>query len=1017
MSGDLETSAIRAFADELSTSLAEIDRALGTVEANAADRHPAREAYRLFHALKGAASMVGLAAFSYLLNQAEEVLEPEADDLPVDAGAINRLHAVVPRFSAYLEAGLSGAPCLPGARELSRLLQAAAGRPAAEDAVLAELVAVDMREFAACVPSAAPATTAAPAAAEPIPLLHPAAPAPVPDRSLGEVATIRARPPASPPVEDLDLGSTDEIPPELAEVFAQEAQEHLQAIARYTSELGPTPPDRESLQELRRAVHTLKGAAGVVGYTAASRLAHRMEDLLDSLYDGAAVLTPDAVAVLRSSSDGLGDLISGQLPSGAQRALLLRLFGAFDALQPAAAAPAEDTAGAALEPPRVPSVRLDSAQEAGAAPGVLSGPIDRRRGPTDRREAGEDRRGHGQLVRIPLPRLNELVRLMTELIVNRATFEQHHSGLIEQVDELKLSTERLRRVTQKLETNYEARALGGNPLARSARGGEADGASSQYGFDELEFDRYTDFHLLTRELAETVSDIATIGARVAETIGDFDSDLTRLGRVTRDIQDKVMEFRMVPLMTIASRLERAVRITAEACGKQVVFDVEGAEVAIDKQLLQEMSDPLMHLLRNAVDHGIEPPGVRESAGKPREGRIVVRAYHEGTDVILEVQDDGRGLDLERIRRTVVERGYVSEAEAATLGADALTSYVFEPGFSTATRVTEISGRGVGLDIVKAKVVRLNGRIAITSRPGAGAIVIVRVPMTLAITRILLFRAGNDVLGLPLGAVTQIVRPAAGAIVPLSLDRVVTIGGTTYPVRDLSDLLGLPRPPEPPAAQRPLLVANLAGRYVALEIDEVLGSRDAVVKTLGTHLRRVPGVWGATLLGDGTVVLILNPADLTAAAEKPRPRRVAPRAAAAVEREPYTILIVDDSLSMRHVLSAAVRRAGWNPVQARDGLEALEAVHRAPRPPDLILLDIEMPRMDGYEFLATMRGQKGHASLPIVMLTSRGGEKHREKAQSLGATDYLVKPFHEDTLIETVGRLIQASRHPERKAAS
>jgi chemosensory pili system protein ChpA (sensor histidine kinase/response regulator) len=1019
MSGDLDTSAIRAFADELSSSLAEIDRALGTVESDPAERHPAREAYRLFHALKGAASMVGLAAFSYLLNQAEEILEPESEDVAVDPGVVRRLHAVVPKLSDYLEAGLTGAPCLPIARELSRMLQAAAGNPPVDDAVIADLVAVDVRELAASVPPAVSQASAEAAAVDPIRLPEAPGAAPVAGRSLGEVATIHARPPAPAPADDLDLGSTDEIPPELAEVFAQEAQEHLQAIARYTSELGQTPPDRDSLQELRRAVHTLKGAAGVVGYTAASRLAHRMEDLLDSLYEGGAVLTPDAVTVLKSSSDGLGDLLSGQLPPGTQRTLLQRLRGAFDALQPAAAAPAARTAGAAVEPPRGPSVHFESAQPAGAAaaaPGAGKAPAERRQGPAERREGIEDRRGHSQLVRIPLGRLNELVRLMTELIVNRATFEQHHAGLIEAVDELKLSTARLRRVTQKLETNYEARALGGNLLARSARGSDG-GPSSQYGFDELEFDRYTDFHLLTRELAETVSDIATIGARVGDTIGDFDSDLTRLGRVTRDIQDKVMEFRMVPLMTITSRLERAVRVTAEACGKSVVFDVEGAQVAIDKQLLQEMSDPLMHLLRNAVDHGIEAPEVREAAGKPREGRIVVRAYHEGTDVILEVQDDGKGLDLERIRRTVVERGYVSEAEAATLDAEALTAYVFEPGFSTATQVTEISGRGVGLDIVKAKVVRLNGRIAVTSRPSAGAIVIMRVPMTLAITRILLFRAGNEVLGLPLGAVTQIVRPAAGAIVPLSLDRVVTIGGTTYPVRDLSEVLGLPRPAEPAQVQRPLLVANLSGRYVALEIDEVLGSRDAVVKTLGTHLRRVPGVWGATLLGDGTVVLILNPADLTAAAsEKPRPRRVAPRAVA-VEREPYTILIVDDSLSMRHVLSAAVRRAGWNPVQARDGLEALEAVHRRPRPPDLILLDIEMPRMDGYEFLATMRGQKAYASLPIVMLTSRGGEKHREKAQSLGATDYLVKPFHEDALIDTVGRLIQASRRPERKAAS
>ena len=824
----------------------------------------------------------------------------------------------------------------------------------------------------------------------------PGSPAPVPPAPVPADAAV--------PQESID--------PELAEVFAQEAQEHLQAIARLTAELSPEAPDREGLQELRRAVHTLKGAAGVVGYTAAARLAHRMEDLLDALYDEGAALTPESVRLLIASSDALDELLTGVARGDGHNELLQRLFVQFDAL--GYGAPAEAAPSRRDDVPAVPSIAA-AASDAHASIEPADRPAPRPVA-VERREGSDDRRDHGQAVRVPLQRINELVRFMTELVINRSTFEQHYAGLAGQVEELKLSTARLRRVAQKLETDYEARALGGNLILRTAGAGAARAAGGGDGFDELEFDRYTDFHLLTRELAETASDIATVGTRVSDALGDFDSDLTRLGRVTRDIQDKVMEFRMVPLRTLASRLDRAVRVTADTCGKSVAFVLEGQHVAMDKSLLQEMADPLMHLLRNAVDHGIESPADRAAAGKSPTGRVIVRAYHEGTDVILEVEDDGRGLNLERIRRTVVERGYVEESEAAGLDQEALAAYLFEPGFSTADRVTEISGRGVGMDIVKAKVVHLNGRIRVLSRPGAGSTMVVRLPMTLAITRILLFRAGNELLGLPLGAVMQIARPSAAAIVPLGTDRVVTIGGQTYPVRDLADWLGLPRPAKASNGPRPLLIANLAGRHVAIEIDEILTSRDAVVKPLGTHLRRVSGVWGATLLGDGTVVLILNPADLGGVVESPRPRIAAPRAAIP-EKEPYTILIVDDSLSMRHVLSAAVRRAGWTAVQARDGLEALEAVHRATRPPDLILLDVEMPRMDGYEFLATIRGQKGFGSLPIVMLTSRGGEKHREKAQALGATDYLVKPFQEDALVERVGRLIQASRHAERKVAS
>jgi chemosensory pili system protein ChpA (sensor histidine kinase/response regulator) len=1012
MTRQLEESPIGAFAAELATTLPSIDAALEAVEHSPEDLYPAREAYRLFHAVKGAASMVGLAALGYLLNRAEELLDPDMGK--ADLATVGALRATVPQFAAYMDAGLTGHPSVPIALELCQSLRDCAPSTVPPDnAMLTELLEIDTRELAlwrkAGVETAPAERTLT---VEPVSDFF-TLPEPATQRIPASAAAPVPPAPALPaPVPDGAAASQESIDPELAEVFAQEAQEHLQAIARLTAQLSPDATDREGLQELRRAVHTLKGAAGVVGYTTAARLAHRMEDLLDALYDEGAVLTPESVRLLVASSDALDELLTGVARGGGHDELLQRLFVQFDAL--GYGAPAETAPSRPEDVPAVPSIAA-AAGDARASIEPAGRPVPRP-AVVERREGTDDRRDHGQAVRVPLQRINELVRFMTELVINRSTFEQHYAGLAGQVEELKLSTARLRRVAQKLETDYEARALGGNLILRTAGAGAARAAGGGDGFDELEFDRYTDFHLLTRELAETASDIATVGTRVSDALGDFDSDLTRLGRVTRDIQDKVMEFRMVPLRTLASRLDRAVRVTADTCGKSVEFVLEGQHVAMDKSLLQEMADPLMHLLRNAVDHGIESPADRAAAGKSPTGRVIVRAYHEGTDVILEVEDDGRGLNLERIRQTVVERGYVEESEAAGLDQESLAAYLFEPGFSTADRVTEISGRGVGMDIVKAKVVHLNGRIRVLSRQGAGATMVVRLPMTLAITRILLFRAGNELLGLPLGAVMQIVRPSAAAIAPLGTDRAVTIGGQTYPVRDLADWLGLPRPAKTSNGPRPLLVANLAGRHVAIEIDEILTSRDAVVKPLGTHLRRVSGVWGATLLGDGTVVLILNPADLGGVAEAPRPRIAASRAAIP-EKEPYTILIVDDSLSMRHVLSAAVRRAGWTAVQARDGLEALEAVHRATRPPDLILLDVEMPRMDGYEFLATIRGQKGFGSLPIVMLTSRGGEKHREKAQALGATDYLVKPFQEDALIERVGRLIQASRHADRKVAS
>ncbi|HUQ89382.1 MAG TPA: chemotaxis protein CheW [Vicinamibacterales bacterium] len=990
----IDAATAAAFTDEFRSSLPAIAAALDAAEQDRLDRAGIREAHRLIHALKGAASMMGLAALGYLLNAAEEKLERAlAASGAISDDTINVTRQVLPMLPAYMEAVLGGKAVEPIALDVLRALQPADDPTAIT--LLRELISMEIRELAiepvpedAVVhepseefsPLAALADLPQPALLQPPPAIE---------------SRITETPPPPAPTNVEVLPATP-VPPELAEIFSQEAQEHLETIARVTAILDPAHDDRDRIQELRRAVHTLKGAAGVVGYTGASKLAHRMEDLLDCLYEGTATLTDQAVRSLSSSSDALHDMIIGTPDVPSLQALVGRLFHEFDRLLDATPPVIAQTS----ETDALPEVKAPVEPTPVAAPG-----IERRRRHADRRSA--------QVLRVPVDRLNELVRVISELVINRSTFEQHHLALIDQVDELKLSTARLRRVTHKLESDYEVRALAGNMPVRQANG--AAGSSGGHGFDDLEFDRYTEFHLLTRELAEITSDIATIGTRVAGTIGDFDGDLTRLGRLTREVQDKTMEFRMVPLGTLATQLERAVRSTAEMCGKTVDFVLGGGQVALDKSLIEQMSDPLLHLLRNAVDHGIESSQQRSAAGKSPRGRIEVRAFHEGTDVLIEVEDDGAGLSVDRIRRTAIARGYISQADAVSMADSAIFNYIFEPGFSTAERVTEVSGRGVGMDVVKAKVARVGGRVCITSRPGAGTTISVRVPMTLAITRVLLIRSGGETFGLPLAAVVQIARPHPTAISLVGAERVFTMDGQTYPLRDLAETLGLPRTSDEPTSQ-PVLIANLGSRRIALAVDEILNSRDVVVKTLGTHLRRVAGVWGATLMGDGTVVLILNPVDLAGASEAPIVvRPAAPRLSAGPE--PYTVMVVDDSLSMRHVLSVAVKKAGWTPVPARDGLEALDLIQRAGRLPDLVLLDIEMPRMDGFEFLGTIRSQKGRTDLPIVMLTSRSGEKHRDKATALGATDYMVKPFQEDVLIRNIDRLVQASRRRDERAAS
>ncbi|MFI5179493.1 MAG: chemotaxis protein CheW [Vicinamibacterales bacterium] len=1004
----IQATAVAAFTDEFRQSLPTILAALDSVDRDRSNRDAAREAHRLIHALKGGASMVGLAAFGYLLNVAEELIETATGSAGMTEEVVEGLRASMPRFASYMDAALAGQPVETIAVGLARTLRVAGG--AADVDSLKNLIEIEAREVAQ-LPSDYAETQ------EPTADKTPSVPLPTPEATEAVTEAPAAAPPPATALE-FDVVMTDEVPPELAEVFGEEAKEHLETIARLTLRLSSEPQERESVHELRRAVHTLKGAAGVVGYKGASKLAHRMEDLLDRLYEGTAALTPRETQVLASSSDALHDLIVGTADADALRTSVIRLFAEFDALVgpgPVSMSADAMAAFAAGEASALPAEAGATGEEIPTVPAAATTAAAATSDPqpvTEHPRKASDRRGGAQALRVPLQRLNELVRVVSELVINRSTFEQHHAALIDQVDELKLSTARLRRVTHRLESDYEVRALAGGNVA--AGPGHA-GGSGGHGFDELEFDRYTEFHLLTRELTETASDIATIGARVAGTIGDFDSDLTRLGRLTREVQDKTMEFRMVPLGTLTTQLERAVRSTGQSCGKPVDFAIEGEHVALDKSLLEQMADPLLHLLRNAVDHGIEARERRLAAGKPERGQITVRAFHEGTDVLIEVQDDGGGLDIDRIRRTAVARGLTTEAAAATMTADTLYGFIFEPGFSTAEHVSEVSGRGVGMDIVKAQVGRLSGRVYITSQVGLGTTISVRVPMTLAIARVLLVRVGGETFGLPLGAVVQIVRPHPTSISLVGAERVFTLDGKTYPLRDLADTLGLARTGPTPALQ-PVLIANLSRRRVALAVDEIVNSRDAVVKKLGSHLRHVPGIWGATLMGDGTVVLILNPADLAGAVDEPVVVRQ-PKRRLAAENTPYNVLIVDDSLSMRHVLSMAVKKAGWNAVPARDGLEALEVIDRGTQPPDLVLLDIEMPRMDGFEFLSTIRARGKHAKLPIVMLTSRGGLKHREKAKSLGVTDYMVKPFQEDTLISNIDRLVKESRQGNRRAAS
>ncbi|MBY0507151.1 MAG: Hpt domain-containing protein [Bryobacteraceae bacterium] len=759
-----------------------------------------------------------------------------------------------------------------------------------------------------------------------------------------------------------------EIDPELVEGFLLEAEEHFARIDKHLRGLDRATDRAGALGEIRRSVHTLKGSAGMVGFPEISQLAHRMEDLLDSLVERGQEYSADVHDLLSTTYDVLVDLAGLGTGAVENRAEALEiLYSAY-----AEIVPPEDHEPGDHEPADVAPRAPASTSEA---------PLPEQVDPN-------------KYVRVPLDRLRELVRLVGELLVNRSTFERSYARFQHETSEVNLVLKRLRRLSQRLDSDYATPALLRPVTLRTGQ----ELVDPRADFDPLEMDRYTEFHLLARDLNETASDIGAAGHQLGGLLGDFDGYLTRLGRLTTELQDKLLALSMVPFQTQASRLHRTVRITGGKEGKPAELTIEGANVEFDKQVLEQLCGPLEHLLRNAVSHGIEDSDRRIALGKPETGNVLLRIAREGTEIVLRLSDDGAGIDAGRVREAAVRHGFLTAEQAAQATQTALYALLFQPGFTTAREVTDVSGRGIGLDVLRSTIESLSGSMSVDSTLGQGTSFTIRLPLSMAITKVLLVQAQGATFGVPLAPVQRITRVEQSEL--RRLGDVWTLNDGQDPLRllELGSELGLcpaPRPEE--LTHRPVLVLRRGEQRYALMVDRIVEARDVVLKPLGKLTRKIPGIAASTLLGDGSVVLVLEPAELGAAAMGAQvQRRLTPAA-----RRPLEVLIVDDSLSVRRVMANLFRGEGWQPREAKDGVEALEWLGRATDLPDVVLMDVEMPRMDGFELLASLRAHDTYKHLPVIMVTSRSGDKHRQKAVGLGVNDYLVKPFIEDTLLDLV----------------
>jgi chemosensory pili system protein ChpA (sensor histidine kinase/response regulator) len=967
MTRKVDEQVLQGFIDEAKSYLPSIIDGIQAFRDQPSDADLLDEAYRYMHTIKGASSMVGLDGLSTIADELEQILTDLVDGkLVFHEEEFDGLLEAVELIQTYLDGvadeSFDEAPLVDMANSIvQQLHEGAEEGHKSKDEDQTSQPAEDLQVL--------------------------------PTEGLKGSAGV-----------NLDFSMPEDLAPELLEVYTIESEDHLRDISRHLEILKNEPENKDVLQDVRRTVHTLKGAAGVVGLIAVSELAHRMEDLLDQVYDGWLNIDPEVLELLFGSTDALEDMSKGDKWNDELKVRLEDLYLEYETL---------------LLPKSETSELLSLAEISGDAADLDLLPAGEPAGGNGKGDSIEDQElsrpyKKDDVMRVPLSRLDDLVRMVSELVINRTTFEQRMGEFENEVEELRLSSERLRKVSAKLDADYEVSALGGRLAFADSQGQTKPvysfDTTNVHGFDELEFDRYTEFHLLSRELMETTADIRTVGHHLATLTGDFESMLNRQGRLSSEIQDKLMRTRMVPLGTLSTRLRRAVRVIAKEQGKSVNMILEGENIELDKSVLDDIADPLLHLMRNAVDHGIEPPAKRETSGKPEEGEIKLQAHYEGNQIVIRVTDDGAGMIPQVLRTAALRGGFISEAEAGHLSDEELYEKAFLPGFTTAAEVSEVSGRGVGLDIVKTTVEKLKGSVRLESKPGQGASFTIRLPMTMAVMQALLVRAHSETFALPLGVISNILRVEPSEIEEIGETPVLKMDDKLYPLIWLGEALNLSHPADEIQGRIPVLIMEIGDQSVGLVVDHVVGGQEIVIKSLGSHLRNVHAIAGATLMGDGSVVLILNPGELLYdAPHASRYGKSVLEEAGDPRDEQYTVMIVDDSLSVRRVVSNLIKSAGWQPLIAKDGLEALEMLQGMTREPDAILVDIEMPRMDGYELMSTLKAEEDFRQIPLVVLTSRAGAKHRRKAMAIGAVDYIVKPYQDEALLTILRQQIEEAR--------
>ncbi|HMX23635.1 MAG TPA: Hpt domain-containing protein, partial [Accumulibacter sp.] len=967
------------FNDEAHTHLETLSREFSLLELCPADptKH---EMYRAAHTLAGIAGTVGIASVNRLSRALEHALmrrnhcthPDDLDALATVQQTIDTLRVMLddivggyePAFdTTWVDALTTLYPAERAAETPQEVV--ATGGPAPQPVVSAVVAPENLapvedtrREEEA---------TATDTLAHKVPTTSPAIPAgspsfPAESDSIPESGTVAERPVL-----------VDELDEQLLPLFLEEAFDINQNIATQLQAWRSNPADDDPPRRLARLFHTLKGSARMSGAMNLGEMVHAVETRMQQ-----------------------------PRPAGGQPVELIEdVESAFDlivqsveALQDGGQTQEPMTTVAAIA---IASAPVQEVVEQTVVPLSDEETINRAETPDSDGDTGVQR----ATLRVRAELIDRLVNQAGELSITRSRIEGEMRAIKLSLLDLTENVIRLRRQLREVEIQAESQMQ-----SRTAPTGEL-----LSDFDPLEFDRFTRFQELTRMMAESVNDVATVQQNLLKNLDDANAAILAQSRMNRDVQQELMSIRMVPFGSIADRLYRIVRQAAKEVGKRANLEIKGGQLEIDRSVLDKMLAPLEHMLRNAIAHGLETTGVRVAKGKPEIGEISLNLTQEGNEIIVTFADDGAGLDIDRLRQRGLAAGLLRAEDAEDI--ERVVDLIFAPGLSTASEVSRLSGRGIGMDVLKSEVAGLGGRIEVFSTPGQGTTFRLYLPLTLAVTKALLVRSAGSQYAIPAAMIEQVLDLKEKGLERIRRAHSTLWNGTTYPFHYLPHLLGEHSAQAARYRQYWVLLLRSGSRRIALQIDELIGNQEIVVKNIGPQLARVIGVDGATVLGNGQVVLILNPVALAsrergATGSVPVPEKAAATTKSA-EPVPNTttasVMIIDDSLTVRKITSRLLAREGYQVRTAKDGIDALEQL--AGDLPDVLLLDIEMPRMDGFELARNLRHDPRLKHLPIIMITSRTADKHRRYAEELGVNHYLGKPYQEDELLALIASYTKA----------